>query len=57
MQDYVGEADDALLDFIMQHISNPTVKIESYMAELQEVLEDDAPKFMQELLDYAQSLQ
>ena len=56
MVDYVGQADDALLDFCMSHISNPTLPMESYMADLQEVLEEDAPKFMQALLEFVQSL-
>ena len=54
---YVGEADEALVDFVMSHITNPELAIRTYMADLTEVLEDEAPKFMQELLHYVQTLQ
>ena len=54
---HVGEADDALVTFVLQHISNPTTPMAAYMADLQEVLEDDAPQFMRELLAFVQQLE
>ena len=57
MQHYLGEADDALVQFTMDNIQKATVPMQSYMADLHEVLEEDATKLMQELLDYVQSLQ
>lgn len=57
MQHYLGEADDALVQFTMDNIQKPTVPMQDYMADLQEVLEEDATRLMQELLDHVQSLQ
>lgn len=52
----LGEKEESLVDFVMEHVTNPAAKIESYMPDLQEVLEEDANGFMQQLLEYVQSL-
>ena len=57
MEHYLGEADEALVQFTLENIQKPTVPLQSYMADLQEVLEEDAIKLMQEILDHVQSLQ
>jgi hypothetical protein len=53
---YLGGATDAaLLDFVWQKVNDPTVPVQSYLTELQDVLEEDAQPFLQELYTFVQS--
>jgi hypothetical protein len=55
IQQFLGELEESMVDFILEHVKSGKV-IQTWMPDLTEVLEEDAPRFVQQLFDYVQSL-
>jgi hypothetical protein len=55
IQQFLGELEESMVDFILEHVRSGKV-IQSWMPDLTEVLEEDANRFVQQLIDFVQSL-
>jgi PWI domain len=56
IQHYLGEEEESLIAFVYNHVIQGNKSVSAVLPELTDVLDEDAPAFLQSIFDYCQEL-